>query len=155
MTSTISAARLKLHELLVENLSQPGRQVTFGPPVQDEEHEVVAVLGLLDPVEEEAELGAANKWETYVLEVGVKVFDPDPDPAKAQEVDALGFGICNQIRDLVHGRARNNDRTLDGALGGSGYASVVSQTTQGVRPVQGGGWVVFLRLLLRCRARIA
>lgn len=155
MSSTISAARLKLHDLLQTNMARAGRQITFGPPIEDQEFEVIALLGVLDPVEEEAELGGANKWETYVIEVGVKVFSPDANPEEAQVVDALGFDICDDIRDLVHGRARNNERTLDGALGGNGTATVVSQTTQGVRPVQDGGWVIFLRLLVRCRARIA
>jgi hypothetical protein len=155
LNSTISAARLKLHELLVANLSQPGRQITFGPSGNDQEYEVISLFGVLDPSEEETDLPAAHKWETYVLEVGVKVFRPDAEDEMAQTVDTLGFAICDDIRGVIHGRDRNNDRTLDGALGGNGVASVISQTSQGVRPVHGGGWVIFLRLLIRCRARIA
>jgi hypothetical protein len=154
VNSTIAAARLKLYELLVAGLAEPGRQITFGPPVRDEQNEVLALFGVLDAVEEEAELGGAHKWEDYVLELGIKVFRPEDDDETAEAVDALGFGIFDGVRGIVHGRDRNDDRTLDGALGGSGWATVRSPVTQGVRPVHGGGWVIFLRVLIRCRARV-
>ncbi|MGH9225700.1 MAG: hypothetical protein ACRD2W_18380, partial [Acidimicrobiales bacterium] len=125
-------------------------QVTFGEPAGHEEQVVVALMGVLDPTEEAAQLGDAERHEDYRLEVVVKAHDPTGDP---QDVDARGWELADMVRAVVRA-----DRTLGGALVSGVGASVVSMQSDGVRPAttagnDAWGWVVFIRILVRCRGR--
>jgi hypothetical protein len=149
MASTISAARLALHALLAAH-TWPGNdpQVTFGAPDAYEEQEVVALLGVQDPDEEFAALGAQRRAESYVLEVGVKAHDPGA--ADAQAVDTRAFALAEAVRAVV-----GANTTFAGAPPITVLpAEVISQTSDGAQASEGGGWVCFIRLLVRCQTRI-
>jgi hypothetical protein len=147
MASTISAARAALYALLAAN-TYPGAapQVTFGPPDAYEEPEVIAMLGVESPDEEAAALGAQRREEIYGLVVGVKAHDP---AGTAATVDARGFALADSVRAAVH--ATTTGRTLSSTVR---TAEIARQTTDGVQPADGGGWVIFIRLLVECRQRI-
>lgn len=149
MASSIASARLALHALLAAH-TWPGTQpqVTFGAPDAYEEQEVVALLGIQDPDEEFAALGANRKAETYDLEVGVKAHDPGA--ANAQAVDTRGFALAEAVRVVV-----NANPTFAGAPPITVLpAQVISQTSVGAQAAEGGGFVIFLRLLIRCQTRV-
>ncbi len=152
MSSTIVAARKKLYDLLVAELGQAGRQITYGAPREDTENEVLAILDVFDAEESEAELGGGAKWEEYQIEVGIKVVDPSRE-ADAYEVEAAGLVLYDALRDVVHGRSRGGDRSLDGVLS-SGWASVRTPQMRAATELPDGGWVVFFRGLIFCKARI-
>lgn len=147
MASSISAARGALYSLLAAADYNPPPdepvQVTFGPPENFQEQEVVALLGLFNPDEQDAALGAQRHEETYDLEVALKKHDPAGNP---DAVDARGFAMADIVRGVVH-----SNRTLGGAVRD---ARVISQTTDGVERSEGGGWIIFVRILVRCRQRI-
>lgn len=149
MASSIASARLALHALLAAH-TWPGvqPQVTFGAPDAYEEQEVVALLGVQDPDEEFAALGAQRKAETYDLEVGVKAHDPGA--VNAQTVDTRAFALAEAVRVVV-----NANPTFAGAPPITVLpAQVISQTSVGAQAAEGGGWVCFIRLLIRCQTRI-
>lgn len=149
MASSIAAARLALHTLLAAH-TWPGAtpQVTFGAPDAYEEQEVVALLGVQDPDEEFAALGAGRKAESYVLEVAVKAHDPGA--ANAQTVDTRCFALAEAVRVVI-----NANPNFAGAVPTTVLpAQVVSQTSVGAQPAEGGGWVCFCRILVRCQTRI-
>lgn len=148
MASSIAGARLALHALLDAH-TWPGTkpQVTFGAPDAHEEQEVVALLGIQDPDEEFAALGAQRRAESYVLEVGVKAHDPG---ATAQTVDTRGFALAEGVRVVV-----GANPTFAGAPPITVLpAEVISQTSDGAQAAEGGGFVIFLKLLVRCQTRI-
>lgn len=149
MSTVLADAAEALHRLVEDALE--GVQVAFGVPTDYEEQEVVSLMGVRDASEDEAQLGAANKWETFALEVGVKVHKPDGD---ARAVFLRTCEIYDSIRDVVHGRERDDDRTLDGALG-NGWATIASRDTDVLAPAKEGGWIMFQRVLVVCRARVA
>ena len=149
MASSIAAARLALHALLAAH-TWPGNppQVTFGAPDAYEEQEVVALLGVQDPDEEFAALGAQRKAESYLLEVGVKAHDPGA--ANAQTVDTRAFALAEGVRVVV-----NANPNFAGAVPITVLpAQVISQTSVGAQAAEGGGWVCFVKLLVRCQTRI-
>lgn len=149
MASSIAAARLALHALLVAH-TWPGTkpQVTFGAPDAYEEQEVVALLGVQDPDEEFAALGAQRKAESYLLEVGVKAHDPGA--ADAQTVDTRAFALAEAVRVVV-----NANPNFAGAVPTTVLpAQVISQTSVGAQAAEGGGWICLIRLLVRCQTRI-
>ncbi len=151
MSSSISAARQALFARLDAADTLGSAQITFGPPAEYEEQEVVALLGVQDPREEPAAIGQLMKEEEYDLEVGVKVHDPAGDAA---DVDARGFALADAVCALLEPADRN--LTLDGTVR---TALVASMTTNGAMPAEGpdgtaAGWVIFLRILIRCAQRI-
>ncbi len=64
MASSISAARAALFARLAAADALAGVQVTYGAPADHEDPEVVALLGVRDPDEEAAAMGAGRKDET-------------------------------------------------------------------------------------------
>lgn len=149
MPSSIASARLALHALLVAH-TWPGAkpQVTFGAPDAYEEQEVVALLGVQDPDEEFAALGAQRKAESYDLEVGVKAHDPGA--VNAQTVDTRAFALAEAVRVVV-----NTNPTFAGAPPITVLpAQVISQTSVGAQAAEGGGWICVIRLLVRCQTRV-
>lgn len=145
MASSIAGARTALYDLLAAAPALSGVQVHFGAPAAYEEQEVVALLGVQDPDEEFAAIGAQRKAESYVLEVGVKAYNPG---AKAgQGVDTRCFALAEAVRAVV---GANPTFAPDTVL----PASVTSQTSDGAQPAEGGGWVCFNRILVRCQTRI-
>jgi hypothetical protein len=149
MASSIAAARLALHALLAAH-TWPGTQpqVEFGAPAAYEEQEVVALLGVQDPDEEFAALGAQRKAESYDLEVGVKAHDPGA--VNAQAVDTRAFALAEAVRVVV-----NANPNFAGAPPITVIpAQVISQTSDGAQAADGGGWVAFCVLRIRCQTRI-
>lgn len=145
MASTIAAARVALYDLLVAaSWPAPKPQITFGRPDAYEDQQVVALLGIQDPDEDFAALGAQRHAESYLLEVGVKAHDPG---ATAQVVDTRAFGYADTVRGVVNA---NPTFPPDAVL----PTLVTSQTSDGAEPADGGGWVCFIRLLIRCQTRI-
>lgn len=145
MPSTIAAARINLYTLLAgAPWPLPIPQVTFGAPDAHEEQQVVSLLGIQDSDEEFAALGAQRHAESYVLEVGVKAHDPG---GTAQIVDTRAFAYAETVRGVV---GANPTFPPDAVL----PAEVISQTSDGAQSAEGGGWVCFIRLLIRCQARI-
>ena len=149
MASTIAAARAALHALLAAAAwPAPTPQVTFGAPDAYEDQQVVSLLGVQDPSEEFAALGAQRRAESYLLEVGVKAHDPG---ATAQVVDARAFAYADTVRGVV-----SANPTFAGAPPATVLpAEVISQTSDGAQAAEGGGWVCFIRLLVRCQTRIS
>jgi len=146
VTSSISPARQNLFAALhgYSDLGDPV-QVTYGAPSSHEAAEVVAMLGVQTPsAEEQRGLGQRRVEETYVLDVAVKVHDPGADQAEA--VDLRGFDLADAVRQVVR-----QNITLDGAVR---TALVVSQSSEGAQPAQGGGWVIFVKLGVECKARV-
>ncbi len=122
-----------------------GVQVTYGPPDAYETQEVVALMGVRNPDEEPVSLGAGRKDETYQLEVAVKAHNP---AGTAQEVNDRGRAIADVVVDEIEGSGNYS-------LGGSVmWALCEPSTTLGPQPAQGGGWVIFLTVLVTCKARI-
>lgn len=150
MASSISGARTALYDALAAAAwPAPAPQVAFGEPAS-EKRTVVALMGVRDPSEQEAAIGAQSKDETFVLEVGVKVHDPGA--ATAQQVDARGFALADVVRSVV----RANSGFAPGTLV---PAKVISQTTDGAllavgeQPGSTAGWVIFLTVLVQCKTR--
>lgn len=139
-------ARLTASSGLAAASPRPAVQVTYGPPDAHEDQEVVALFGVRNPEEEPVSLGAGGKDETYQLEVKVKAHDP---AGTAQEVNDRGWAIADVVVDEIEG---SGDYTLDDTVM---WALCEPTTTEGVRPAQGGGWVIFLTVLITCRARIS
>lgn len=153
MNSSISAARLNLYTLLAahtwpDNDPTNPVQVSFGAPDAYEAQEVVALLGVQDPDEEFAAIGVGRKSETYLLEVGVKAHDPGA--ADAQAVDLRCFTLADEVRGVV-----SANPTFPGAPPITvSPAEVISQTSDGAQSAEGGGWVCFIKILVRCKCRI-
>jgi len=148
MPSAISAARANLFDLMEADAGYADVQVTFGAPAGHEEQEVVALLGVDDADEEDVALGAQRSDEVFVLEVGIKVYDPAGD---APEVDAKGFALYEVLRSVV-----NANRTLGGTVR---RAKVSRLRTDGAQPaeVEAGmvqGWGIYLRVFVACAVRI-
>ena len=148
MASTIAAARVSLYDLLAAaTWPAPTPQVTFGAPDAYEDQQVVSLLGVQDPGEEFAALGAQRRAESYLLEVGVKAHDPG---ATAQTVDTRAFAYADTVRGVVA-----DNPTFAGPPPATVLpAEVISQTSDGAQAAEGGGWVCFIRLLVRCQTRI-
>lgn len=154
MGSTITAATADLYARLAALTVAAGSlenvQVTFGPPGAHEEQQVIAFLGILDASEQPGALGAQRREETYDIELGVKVHDPTEDADNAKVVFDRSRALIDVIESTVHGS------TAGLTLGGTVRTAQVSSTrTEGVLPAQGGGWVVFWRVLVTCAARIS
>ena len=150
MSSAISAARSSLYTLLAAH-SFPGNpvQVTFGAPSAYEDQEVVALMGVEAGDEDDAVIGGARpRDEEFTLLVKVKVHDPAM--ASAGTVDARGWVLADEVREVVYA-----DRTLAGALAPAGWALVSSQTSDGALSADGGGFVIFVDVRIRCKARVA
>ena len=145
MGTTIPAARTALHAKLVAAPALANVQVTFGPPAEYEEAEVVALLGVLDPTEEPAALGRQQKKEEYILEIGVKAHDA---AGTAQEVDTRGFALAEAAAAAVEA---GSDLTLNGTVQ---TALIEYLRTDGCLPAKGGGWAIFIRVGVACVARI-
>lgn len=149
MASTISAARAALHALLAAN-TYPGAvpQVTFGRPDVYEEPEVIALLGVEAPDEEPAVIGGPKpREERFTIVVAVKAHDP---AGTAATVDARGWALMDEVREVVYA-----NQTLSGALSAPGWARIGSQTSEeGAQPAEGGGWVLFGKVRVACRARL-
>lgn len=149
MASSIASARVALYDLLAAH-TYPGLtpQVAFGAPAAYEEQEVVALLGVRDPDEEFAALGAQRRAESYVLEVGVKAHDPGA--ATAQVVDGRCFALADEVRAVVTANPNFAGAPPITVL----PAEVISQTSDGAQAAEGGGWVAFCVLQVRCQTRI-
>ncbi len=145
MASSISAARAALFARLAAADALAGVQVTYGAPADHEDPEVVALLGVRDPDEEAAAMGAGRKDETYQLEVGVKVHDRG---GEAADVDARAYALADAVAEAVEG---TGDYTLGGTVM---WAFVTSTVGVGAQAAEGGGWVCFLTVLVTCKARI-
>lgn len=145
MPSSISAARLALFDRLSVAGGLAGVQITYGRPTDHEEPEVVALLGVRDPEEEPATLGAGRKDETYQLEVGIKAHSRD---GEAAEVDLRAYALADAVAEAVEGKG---DYTLGGTVL---WAYAAGPTGVGAQAAEGGGWVCFLTVLVTCRARI-
>jgi hypothetical protein len=147
--SSISAARLALFARLEVHDDLGGAedvQVTYGAPDAHEEQKVVALLGTRDADEEAAAMGAGRKDETYELLVKVKVHDPAGTP---QDVDVAGYALGDAVVDAVEGAG---DYTLDNTVM---WAFATSTTSaNGVQAAEGGGWVIFIDVIVTCKARI-
>lgn len=154
MASTISSSRQALYSMLAAH-TFPGDapQLAFGAPGAYEEQEVVLLMGVEAPDEDDALFGGPKpRDEIFTLVVGVKVHDP---AGEAVDVDARGFALADEVRDVVYG-----DSTLGGSLSPAGWARIESQTTEGALPAtdEGGnalGWVIVIEVRVRCRARIS
>ena len=149
MASTISAARAALFALLDAH-AYPGAapQVTFGPPADYEQQEVVAMRGVESPDEEPAVIGGPRpRNEQFVIIVDVKAHDP---AGTAASVDARGWALMDEVREVVYA-----DADLSGSLGTAGWARIASQTSDGALSAEGGGWVFFGTVRILCQARIA
>lgn len=156
-TSTIAAARGALYELLAEDppaatsqvptqLPKP-IQVSYGDPSHIE-LEVVALLGVRSPDEDDDALGARRRVEKYDLEVGIKVENPaaGDDAAARAVVDARGFFIAEWVRSVVHRHWTLNDTVRT--------AFVRQQITDGVVPKDKAGCVIFILMVIHCTADI-
>lgn len=154
--SSIAPAREQLHAGLADHppFAEPHPddaqrehvQVTYGLPGDDERWEIVAMLGVQGVSEDDAVVGNQRRNETYEIPLVVKVYDPAASDADRPTVDARGFEIADEIRDVV-----SKDPTLGGAVR---FARVSSQTSDGVGLAQGGGLVIYLQVNVRCEARI-
>lgn len=155
-TSTIAPARAALYELLVADapaatsqvptqLPKPV-QVVFGPPAT-EQLEVIALLGVRAPDEDDGALGARRREESYDIEVGIKVHNPAAGAGSeaAMLVDARGFELAEWVRSVVHGHW-----TLSGTVR---TAAVTGQITDGVQLADRGA-LIFLLLTVSCKAEI-
>lgn len=150
MASSISGARVALYDLLVA-ATWPGDdpQITFGEPAAYEQQEVVALMGVESPDEEPAVIGGPKpRDENFVLVVACKAHDPAASTAQA--VDARCWAFMDVVRSTVYANPDLND-----SLSQPGWARIASQTSDGARPAQGGGWVMFGECRVACRARIA
>ena len=150
MPSSISAARAALYAKLTAHasLGAGGLQVVYGPPDAYEEQEVVTLLGTVDTDEEPVTLGPGNKDETYDLLVGIKVHDP---AGTAEEVDARGYAIADAVAGAVEA---DGDLTLNDTVMWALAGGPRTPNRLGVLPAKGGGWVLFLEVPIRCRARV-
>jgi len=156
MSSAIGAARGALFDLLeaaapVSSTQAPAKvQVTYGPPDAYEDQELLTLAGVETPDEDTAALGNHARDENFVLVVGVKAHDP---AGTARSVDARGWVLAEIPRTVV---AAN--RTLGGTVQTAEVASIRhdDRTPDGVAPViaPGSGYVTFLRVAVRCWARI-
>jgi hypothetical protein len=159
MGSSISGAVLALDTLVsaavADNTSALfGLQNTFGPPLDDEELEVLAILGIADPSEATLVLGPqAPRREQYRIETTIKVYDPTAEntPADRRAVFTRGLVLADGLRSLVEA-----NRTLNGTVDS---AHVVSQRTAGLAHPIGddgkrkSGWVIHIDMSIACRAR--
>jgi len=145
MGTSIPAARGVLFDRLYAARALAGVQRAYGEPDAYEDPEVVALLGTRAPEEEPAAMGAGRKDETYELEVGIKVHKRD---GTAREVDVRAYELADVVVDEVEG---TGDYTLNQSVM---WAFVTSVTGDRARPAEGGGWVIFLTVLITCRARI-
>lgn len=146
MGSSISAAQGVVYARMAASSGLTGVQVTYGPPDAYEGQEVVALFGVRNPEEEPISLGAGGKDEIYQLEVKIKAHDP---AGTAKAVNDRGWEIADAVVDEVEG---SGDYSLDGTVM---WALCEPTTTPGVQPAQGGGWVIFLTVLVTCHARIS
>lgn len=153
MGSTITAATADLFDRLAALAVDAGPlsgtptvQVTFGPPNAVEEQQVVSLMGVIDNSEDHAALGAQRRDERYDIELGVKVHNPVEDSAEA--VFARSRVLVDAIAAAVHGSTAG--RTLGGAVIN---AQMTNSRTDGILPAEGGGWVVFWRVLISCHGR--
>lgn len=111
------AATTALYDLIAAAAADPtsplmGVQTTFGLPEQDEEQEVVAVLGFTSAGEEPLTVGPmAQRLEQFDLDGAVKVYDPTEQDA------AVVFGrvmtLVDAIRDVVALNVTLNDTVLE------------------------------------------
>lgn len=150
MPSSISAARASVFAKLSAHatLGAAGVQVIYGVPDAYEEQEVVALLGTVDTDEEAATVGPGNKDETYDIIVGVKVHKP---AGTAAETDVRGYALADAVADAVEGLS---DYTLDGSVMWALAGGPRTPDRLGTRPAQGGGFVLFLEVPIRCKARV-
>ena len=149
MSATVATARANLYDLIAADATVVADQVqvTYGPPDTHEEQEVIALGGVESHDEDDAVIGGARpREETYTLVVQVKAHGPENDP---DVVDARGFELAEVVRSVVYA-----DRSINGAMGPTGWARVSSITTDGVLPAEGGGFVIYLTVRVLCRARI-
>lgn len=159
MASSISGAVLALDQLVTDatgDIDSPlyNVQNTFGPPLDDEELEVLAILGISDPSEAALLMGPqAPRNEQYRIEAAIKVYDPTAGntPEERRALFLRGLQLADGLRTLVE-----VNRTLAGNVD---KAHVVSQRTDGLRQPVGvdgkrkPGWVIHIDMSIACRAR--
>lgn len=143
--SALSAARGFLADRLQERCDLIGVQFSYGPPDAYEANEVVALMGVHEPDEEWAALGAERKAETFVLQVGVKVYDPAESSARTVDVRALE--LVDEVRDVVH-----TNLTLGSAVM---FCQARQTRSEGALPAADGGWGIMLFVDVACTARIS
>lgn len=150
MPSSISAARAALYAKLQAHasLGAGGLQVVYGPPDAYEEQEVISLLGTVDTDEEAITLGPGNKDETYDILVGIKAHNP---AGTAAEVDARGYAIADAVAGAVEA---DQNYTLNGTVLWAFAGGPRTPNRLGVLPAKGGGWVLFLEVPIRCKARV-
>lgn len=145
MSTSIPAARGVVFDRLYASSGLNGVQTTYGEPDAYEDPEVVALLGTRNPEEAPAAVGAGRKDETYDIEIGIKVHKRDKT---AQEVDVRAYELADVVVGEIEG---SGNYTLNETVT---WAFVSSITGERARPAEGGGWVVWLTVLVTCRARI-
>lgn len=132
-------------------LTWPGTapDVVYGLPLETQDEDLVAVLGMSDIDESTAALGPAAPRELqWLQEVAVDVYDSTAGdgPAERKALDQRAFGLVDTVRDWVVG-----DPTLGGRLRRFEPVSIV---TDGLAPAAEGGWGIVVRLRIRCAVRI-
>jgi hypothetical protein len=161
MPSSIPAARLNLYTMLDAAPALSAVQVTFAAPeIINEEHEVVAILGVEAIATEDVLLGVSQQDESYQILLRAKSHDRDCNgsPSELQALDAKIWSYYEAVRAAV-----NADRTLGGALninaivataepgGGTDASPLPAVTEEGTAD----GFVSFLDFRLLCRSRIS
>ena len=147
MSTTIGTVFVNLQTLLLADPDLADVQVELGPPDAYEEQEIIGIFGLADSGEADAVIGGpAPREETYTLQVGVHVEQP---AGTKSEVFLRCIALMDRVRAVVYA-----NRRLDEALPWAGWASVTGTTTDGVFPLESGGYVMSGTVRVTCRARI-
>lgn len=163
MGTTVRAARANLHALLVAATTGGGDprgagvQPAFGPPVNYEANEVIALLGTSSVDSETATLGTdrMRQRETYDLRVMLKVYKPGAGYSDVAALDDRAWELYDLLRDVVQGNPTLDDALVDGwAIVGAGDGED-GPMPAGDEEVGGvTGWVEYVPAIVRCEARV-
>lgn len=159
MASSIGAAGLALATLLetatVDNTSPLYQiQVTFGPPDQYEEQEIVAIIGVTALTEISRVLGPQpnKRDEEYSLDVAIRCEKP---AGTAKETWTRGWAMYQAVRAIILA-----NQTLTGTVF-TAFPNP-SETSGVVRPLAEDGtdrrlpgWVIRIDMGIVCRYRAA
>lgn len=142
MSTSIENARAALFAMLEAETQLAGVQVVYGQPADYEEQEVVAIGGLVDSAETQFTFGPFRQ-ESFGIEVKYKAHNP---AATSADVGARASELGEAIRSSVL-----SDRSLQG--------TVLTAEPGGIQPdgsehpvnvADGGGFVAFQRIVVRC-----
>lgn len=154
--TTVAEAHGLLFDLLVDTFAaEPDVQIVYGFPEVYELDKVVGLIGQ-QPVgqrEDWAALGNQSKREEYSIDVAVKVHDPvsGNTPEGAQSTYTEAFRIVEAIRSAVHA---TKGLGLNEADASRNARAAVTGAPGGFEPAQGGGWVVFVNVVVTVQADI-